>query len=84
MTVMGHKERLRKNEKRNRKEEPKYFKELIEVISTVETYKRQVYEVEHFENEWIKIDIVTLPKFSGKIFIFWELSKLKLFFDVKI
>jgi len=37
--------------------------------------KRKVDEIEQFEDEWIRIELVTLPKFTGKHFNFWELSK---------
>ena len=42
---MGHKVRMKQTEKRNREEEPKYFEDLIEVLSTVEASKRQVDEI---------------------------------------
>lgn len=43
---MGHKARLKQTEKINQNEDPKYFEELIEVLTTVGGYKRQVDEVE--------------------------------------
>lgn len=64
---MGHKSRLNQTEKRDRKEEPKYFKDIIEVLTIVEGSKIQVDEVEQFEDEWITTDLVTLPKFTAKI-----------------
>ena len=63
---MGHKVRMKQTEKINREEEEYYFEYLREVLSTVEAYKRQVDEVEKFEDEWIKINPVTLPKFTSK------------------
>ena len=38
---------MKQTEKRNREEEPKYFEDLIEVLSTVEASKIQVDEVEN-------------------------------------
>ena len=43
---MGHKLRMKQTEKRNREEEPKYFEDLIEVLSTFEASKRQVDEIQ--------------------------------------
>ena len=67
---MGHKVKMKQTEKINREEEPKYFKDLIEVLSTVEAFKIKVDDVEKLEDEWIRINPVTLPKFTSKFFIF--------------
>ena len=72
---MGYKVLINQAEKINREEEPKYFEDLIKVLSTVNASKRQVDEVEKFEDEWIRKKPVTLPKFTSKKFNFWELSK---------
>ena len=61
---------MNQTEKINREEEPKYFEDIIDFFSTVEASKRQVDEVEKFEDEWIRINPVTLPKFTSKHFIF--------------
>ena len=38
-------------------------------------YKIHVDELEKFKDEWIRIDLVTLPKFTNKNVSFGELSK---------
>ena len=43
---MGHKVRMKQTEKRNQEEEPKYFEDLIEVLSIVEESKRQGDEIQ--------------------------------------
>jgi len=81
---MAHKARLNQTKKINQKKEPNYFEEITEVFTKVKAYKRQLYEVEQFQGQWIRIYLVTLPKFTSNFyFYFWALSKWKSLFDVK-
>jgi len=41
----------------------------------VRASKIQVDEIEKFEDERIRIELVTLPKFIGKNFNLWEMPK---------
>ena len=73
---MGHKARMKKTKKMNRKEEAEIVAMVREVQAVTEALRTLAEDKEEIEGDWCSFDLLPPPMFTRKYFDHWVIKML--------